>query len=80
MISNHTKQALPAADLAKSGKLILIGGDSYRHEIPANPNTGVGPMGSYWTAELGEQVINHGVIGQPAHIYVGGQLIHQSTD
>ncbi|WP_326430413.1 hypothetical protein VQ574_20985 (plasmid) [Stutzerimonas frequens] len=54
MISNHTKQSVPAIDLAARGQLTNIEGDNYRLEIPANRTTGVGPVGSYWTAEAGE--------------------------
>ncbi len=61
MISRHTKQTVPAAELAKRGALHKIGNDSYRLEIPANPMTGVGPISSYWQAEPGE------VIAQPAN-------------
>lgn len=54
MISNHTQRSVPAADLAARGKLTHIDGDSYRLEIPADKATGVGSVGSYWTAEAGE--------------------------
>lgn len=80
MISTHTKQSVSAVDLAKRGKLIHVSGDNYRYDVPENENVGVGSVSSFWTAEPGEQVINHGVIGQASHIYAGGQLVHQNTD
>lgn len=55
MISNHTQLSVPATKLAARGQLTHIEGSSYRLEIPANKATGVGPVGSYWTAEAGEQ-------------------------
>jgi hypothetical protein len=57
MISSHTKQSVPAAELAKRGALYKIGKECYRLEIPANSTTGVGPIGSYWQAEPGEVVV-----------------------
>lgn len=54
MICNHTKCSVPAADLAARGNLTHIDGDSYRLDEPADKATGVGPVGSYWTAEAGE--------------------------
>ncbi|HDS1721708.1 hypothetical protein NPS53_09360 [Pseudomonas putida] len=33
-----------------------LSGQSYRLDIPANPATGVGPIGSTWTLEPGEEV------------------------
>lgn len=54
MISNHTKRSVPAADLAARGSLTHIEGDTYRLDVPADKATGVGPVGSYWTAEAGE--------------------------
>jgi len=56
MISNHTQQSVPANELALRGKLTHISGQSYRLEVPANPSTGVGPIGSTWTLEPGEEV------------------------
>lgn len=54
MISNHTQLSVPATELAARGQLTHIEGNSYRLEIPANKTTGVGSVGSYWTAEAGE--------------------------
>lgn len=67
MISNHTKQSVPAADLAARGQLIHIEGDSYRLEIPANKTTGVGPVGSYWTAEASEHELIQAVASVEPH-------------
>lgn len=55
MISTHTSQSIPAADLMQWGVLTLIGNDLYRHESPGNLATGVGPVGSTWRIEPGEQ-------------------------
>lgn len=66
MISNHTQRSVPAAELAKCGKLTHISGDSFHLEIPANETTGVGPVGSYWTAEAGEQELIQSVVSVEA--------------
>lgn len=54
MFSNHTQLSVPAIELAKRGQLTHIEGNTYRLEMPANKTTGVGSVGSYWTAEAGE--------------------------
>lgn len=56
MISSHTKLSRPAAELALRGSLKHVGGDNYHLQTPVNPSTGVGPIGSCWTAESGEQI------------------------
>lgn len=63
MISNHTQQSVPASELAQQGKLSHIGGQSYRLDVPANPATGVGPVGSTWTLEPGEEP-PHAIAGE----------------
>ena len=56
MISSHTHQSCPAAELAQRGQLTQVGsGDDYKLEIPENPRAGTGPVISWWTAEADDR-------------------------
>lgn len=58
MISMHTRQSIPAAELMRRGALTHLGAAEgtglFRLDIPANPTTGVGPVGSNWLSEVSD--------------------------
>ncbi|WP_153785397.1 hypothetical protein [Pseudomonas sp. EMN2] len=70
MISSHTQQSLPAAELSQRGSLTHSGGDDYKFEVPANPVAGTGPVTSWWTAEADDHDFLQSLITPPINVWV----------